>query len=74
MTRTPNNGGSTVGLTGCRVWLFFVVILGMQAKNRSGNREFNDTWKQDFLYLWGCILGCRNPRDKIARYENFKKG
>jgi len=37
--------------------LFFVVILGMQAKNRSRKREFNDKWEQDFLYLWGWDTG-----------------
>ena len=32
--------GSTIGLAGCGIWLFFVVILGMRAENRSGMREF----------------------------------
>ena len=32
--------GSTIGLAGCGIGLFFVVILGMGAKNRSGMREF----------------------------------
>ena len=32
--------GSTIGLTGCGIGLFFVVILGMGDKNRSGMREF----------------------------------
>lgn len=32
--------GSTIGLVGCGVWLFFVVILGVRAENRSGMQEF----------------------------------
>ena len=32
--------GSTIGLAGCGIWLFFVVMLGMRAENRSGMREF----------------------------------
>ena len=34
------SGGSTIGLAGCGIRLFFVAILGMGAKNRSGMREF----------------------------------
>ena len=34
------NGRSTIGFAGCEIWVFFVVILGMQAENRSGMREF----------------------------------
>ena len=30
----------TIGLAGCGIWLYFVVILGMQAENRSGMQEF----------------------------------
>ena len=30
----------TIGLAGCRIWLFFVVILGMRDESRSGMREF----------------------------------
>ena len=33
-------GGSTIGLAVCGIGLFFVVILGMGAKNRSGMRKF----------------------------------
>ena len=33
-------GGSTIGLAGCGIGLFFVVILGMGTKNRSGMRKF----------------------------------
>ena len=32
--------GSTIGLAGCGIWLFFLVILGMRAENRSGMWEF----------------------------------
>ena len=32
--------GSIIGLAGCGIGLFFVVILGMGIKNRSGMREF----------------------------------
>ena len=32
--------GSTIGLAGCGIGLFFVVILGMRAENRSGMQEF----------------------------------
>ena len=32
--------GSTIGLAGCGIGLFFVVILGIGAKYRSGMREF----------------------------------
>ena len=33
-------GGATIGLARCGIGLFFVVILGMGTKNRSGMREF----------------------------------
>ena len=42
----------------------------MQAKNRSGKREFNDKWEQDFLYLWGWdarILGIQKQDKGILR-------
>ena len=34
--------GSTIGLAGCGIWLFFLVILGMRAENRSGMWAFNN--------------------------------
>ena len=34
--------GSTIGLAGCGIWLFFFVILGMRAENRSGMWAFNN--------------------------------
>ena len=30
-----------IGLAGCGIWLIFVAIFGMRAKNRSGQRDFN---------------------------------
>ena len=35
-----NERGSTIGLAGCGIGLFSVVIIGMGAKNISGMREF----------------------------------
>ena len=35
-----NIRGSPIGLAGCGIWLFFVVIFGIWAKNRGGKREF----------------------------------
>ena len=32
----PSQKGSKIGLAGCVIWLFFVVILEMRAKKRSG--------------------------------------
>ena len=34
--------GSTIGLAGCGIWLFFLLILGMRAENRSGMWAFNN--------------------------------
>ena len=36
----PLERGSTIGFAGCGIWLFFVVIRGMRAENRSGMWEF----------------------------------
>ena len=45
--------GSTTDFAGCGIWLFFVVILGMRAKKRSGKWEFDNERERDFLFLLG---------------------
>ena len=53
----PWQRGSTIGLAGCGIWLFFVVILEMRAKKRSGKRKFDYERERDFLFLLGWDAG-----------------
>jgi len=53
-------------LAGCGIWLIFVAIFGMGAKNRSGKREFQLQAGTGF-----CVfkeLGCKNRKGKVAGY------
>ena len=51
---TSRSWGSPIGLAGCRIWLFFVVIFGIWAKKRGGKREFQllvGAWFRVFIGL-----------------------
>jgi len=47
---TKQDGGSTIGLAGCGIWLIFVAIFGMGAESRSGG-NFNYERERDFVFL-----------------------
>ena len=63
---TKQDGGSTIGLAGCGIWLIFEAIFGMGAENRSGMREFQLRAGAGF-----CVFkesGCENRKGKVAGY------
>ena len=49
--------GFTIGLAGYGIWLFFVAILGLKLKKRSGSRDFNNKRERDLLFLLGWDAG-----------------
>ena len=51
--------GSTIGLAGCGIWLFFLVILGIRAENR----------QRDVGIL--ITMGCENRKGKMAGCRNL---
>ena len=53
---------STIGLTGCGIWLILRVGFGMRVKNRSGKRDFKYRWERDNAVLRGRDTG-------IVRYS-----
>ena len=61
--------GSTIGLAGCGIWLFFVVILRMRAQNGSGKREF--WWRAGAGFPIFMSLGCGKRRGKVAGNGNL---
>ena len=60
-------GGSTIGLAGCGIWLIFVAIFGMGAENRSGKREFQLRAGAEFCVIKGSR--CENRKGKVAGYD-----
>ena len=56
--------GSTIGLAGCGIWLFFAVIFGMRPENRGGKWEFQLRAGAGFRVFMG--LRC-----EIARGTDF---
>ena len=60
--------GSTIGLAGSGIWLFFVVILGMQAKKKEREAGILIMSRSGISYFFA--LGCGNRKGKVAGYGN----
>lgn len=58
--------GSSIGLAGCGIWHFFVVIFGIWVKNGGGKRELQLQAGAGFRFFVG--LGCGIRKGNRAGY------